>query len=281
MKPFFIQLIYNQFGFKAQHSTDMCVFLLKQCVSSYIYKGSPIFSVFLDSSKAIDKVSHSLLFKKLINRIVPLCFVRLLYFWHKNQTMRVRWGAEISRSFNVTNGVRESSVLSPLLFSIYIDQLSYSLNQIATGCCVGDDCLNHLIYADDICSFSPSIEGLQELIDICSDYAHTHEISFNAKKTVVFPSKEIKVYSTPSIFLSGTKIKFSDKVRHLGILINQCLLDNDDIKCQLRMLYSVANKLRSRFIECSSTIQNTLYISFLLYIPIWLSFMAQLHAIYF
>ena len=242
----------------------MCVFLLKQCVSSYIYKGSPIFSVFLDASMAFDKVSHSLLFKKLINRNVPLCFVRLLYFWYKNQTMRVRWGAEVSRSFNVSNGVRQGSVLSPLLFSVYIDRLSYSLNQTATGCCVGDDCLNLLIYADDICCFSPSIEGLQELIDICSDYALTHEISFNVKKIVgvVFPSKEIKVYSTPSIFLSGTKIKFSDKVRYLGILINQYLLDDDDIKRQVRMLYSAANKLRSRFIKCSSTIKNTLFRSY-------------------
>ena len=126
---------------------------------------------------------------------------------------------------------------------------------------MGDDCLNYLIYADDICCFSPSIEGLQELINICSDYAYTHEISFNVKKTVgvVFLSKEIKVYSTPSIFLTGSKIKFSDKVRYLEILINQYLLDDDDIKRQVRMLYSAANKLRSRFAKYSSTIKNTLF----------------------
>ena len=126
----------------------MC-FLPKQCVSSYIDKRSPIFSVFLDASKAFDKVSHSLLFKKLINRTVPLYFVRLLHLWYRN--MRVRWGAELSRSFNITNGVRQGGIPSLLLFSVYIDQLSYSLYQIATGCCVGDDCLNHLIYGDDIC----------------------------------------------------------------------------------------------------------------------------------
>ena len=70
------------------------------------------------------------------------------------------------------------------------------------------------------------------------------------------------MYSTPSIFLSGTKIKFSDKVRYLGILINQYLLDDDDIKRQVRMLYSAANKLRSRFIKCLSTIKNTLFRSY-------------------
>ena len=78
--------------------------------------------------------------------------------------MRVRWGAKVSRSFNVTNGVRRGSVLSPLLFSAYIDQLSYSLNQIATGRCVGDDCLNHLVYADDICCFSHIIEVCKNLL---------------------------------------------------------------------------------------------------------------------
>ena len=56
-----------------------------------------------------------------------------------------------SRVDCITNGVRQGGIPSLLLFSVYIDQLSYSLNQIATGCCVGDDCLNHLIYGDDIC----------------------------------------------------------------------------------------------------------------------------------
>ena len=86
------------------------------------------------------------------------------------------------------------------------------------------------------------------------------EISYqqiNVKKTVgvVFPSKEIKIYLTLSIFLSGTKIKFSDKVRYLGIFINQYLQDDDDIKRLVKMLYSAANKLRSRFVKCSSTIK--------------------------
>ena len=96
-------------------------------MSLYIYKGSPIFTVFVDASKAFDTVSHSLLFKKLINQNVPLCFVRVSYFWYKNQTMRVRWGAKLSRSFNVPNGVRQSSVVSPLLFSAYIEQQCHTV----------------------------------------------------------------------------------------------------------------------------------------------------------
>ena len=64
---------------------------------------------------------------------------------------------------------------------------------------------------------------------------------------------EIKEYSTPSIFLSGTKIKFSDKVRYLEILLNRYLLDDDD---------DVKRQARSRFVKCSSSIKNTLFRSY-------------------
>ena len=124
--------------------------------------------------------------------------------------MRVRWGAEVSISFNVTKGVRQGSVLSPLLFSVHMDQLSYSLNQNATGCCVGDDCLNHLIYADDICCFSPSIEGLQELIDICSDYALLVKSHLMLRRLLVlfFLFKKLKCIRPLLFFFRALKLNF-------------------------------------------------------------------------
>ena len=68
----------NQFGFKPKHGADMRIFLLKQTVSYYVNKGTPVFSAFLDASKAFDRTNHNLLFAKLIKRNVPMCIVRLL-----------------------------------------------------------------------------------------------------------------------------------------------------------------------------------------------------------
>ena len=65
-------MIINQFGFKPNHGTDMSVFLLKQVASSYVSRDTPVFAMFLDASKAFDKVDHDLLFKKLIFRNVSL-----------------------------------------------------------------------------------------------------------------------------------------------------------------------------------------------------------------
>ena len=82
----------NQFGFMAKYGTGLCVFVLKQIVAYYNERGSPFFSVFVDSSKAFDRVSHNSLFDKLIERNIPLYFVRLLNFWYVRQRMVVKWG---------------------------------------------------------------------------------------------------------------------------------------------------------------------------------------------
>ena len=73
----------NQFGFKAGHSTDRCTFLLKQSTSYFVTHGSSVRAVFFDASKALDRVLHMNLFEKLIQRKVPICFVRLLKHWYK------------------------------------------------------------------------------------------------------------------------------------------------------------------------------------------------------
>ena len=79
----------DQYGFKANHSTDQCTFLLKQTASYFVThgNGSSVHTVFLDASKAFDRVLHMKLFEKLIQRKVPMCFVRLLKHWYKEQTM--------------------------------------------------------------------------------------------------------------------------------------------------------------------------------------------------
>ena len=142
----------------------MCVFALKQLISLYNSQNSPVFCAFLDASKAFDRVNHQLLFCKLIERGMPMCLVRILVFWYSKQSMMMKWGGDISQPFNVTNGVRQGGVLSPLLFSVYLDDLSLRLHKVKAACFVGNTLVNHLLYADDFYCFSPSIDGLQYLL---------------------------------------------------------------------------------------------------------------------
>jgi len=68
----------------------MCIFLLKQTVSYYVSKDTPVFSAFLDASKAFDKNNHNLLLAKLIKSNAPLCIIKLLLRWYKQQTIQVK-----------------------------------------------------------------------------------------------------------------------------------------------------------------------------------------------
>ena len=74
----------RQFGFNKQHSTDMCIFTLKCVISIILNKALQYILVFLDASKAFDRVglNHWKLFKKLIVRKVPLLIVRMFIFWY-------------------------------------------------------------------------------------------------------------------------------------------------------------------------------------------------------
>ena len=139
---------------------------------------------FMDAFKAFDRVNHRLLFKKLIDRGMPPIFVRILMKWYTTQKACVRWGSALSDSFFITNGVRQGGILSPLLFNVYMDDLSSSLSNTPIGCSIGVVIVNHITYADDLVIISPSAKGLQRLLDTCAGYGQTHGIIFNDDKTV-------------------------------------------------------------------------------------------------
>ena len=68
----------NQFGFKKKHATDLCTYKVKSVVEYYNYFRSPVYTCFLDASKAFDRINHWTLFKKVLLRDVPPLLVRIL-----------------------------------------------------------------------------------------------------------------------------------------------------------------------------------------------------------
>ena len=102
----YLQTHDHQFGFKKQHSMDMCIFNVKS-VTYYTKQKSSVYTCFLDAAKAFDRVSHWTLFSKLIKRNIPLVIVRIIAFWYQTQPMCIKWGKSSSTYFNVSNGVRQ------------------------------------------------------------------------------------------------------------------------------------------------------------------------------
>ena len=262
----FLSTRANQFGFKADHSTDMATFLVKQTIAHYNKHGSPVFVIFLDASKVFDRVNHSPLVDKLIKRGVPLCFVRIIDYWYREQQMHVTWGSSYSSFFSVSNGVRQGGILSPFLFAVYMDDLSSALNNQAVGCYLGNTKVNHILFADDLCCICPSVHGLLNLLSICEEYAASHDIIFNHTKTVgvMFncSTSFISLNFEPNVYLNSKKIILVKKVKYLGVLLENNLKDDIEINRQVRSFYYTANKLKARFSKCSTFVKNALFCSF-------------------
>ena len=96
----------------------MCIYALTEFIVYFKSRSISVYVAFLDASKAFDKISYWTLFKKLIDRHVPLYLVVILCYWYQHQAMTVKLGHCVSNSFNVTNGVRQGGILSPQLYNV-------------------------------------------------------------------------------------------------------------------------------------------------------------------
>ena len=172
-----------QFGFKQGFSTDLCTGLIKNVISRYCKNGSTVHGCFLDASKAFDRVDHSLLFKKLLQRKLSPVVVRILLTWYMNQRAGVLWNGSFSHRFSISNGVRQGGVLSPILFTVYIDNLLLELEKEGVGCFWNHHFAGAVCYADDIALIAPSASALRLMLRTCTQFASSHSLIFNASKT--------------------------------------------------------------------------------------------------
>ena len=176
--------------------------------------------VFLDLTKAFDLVKFSDLFNKLRNKISSI-FIRLVAYIYIFQSCCVEWCGVKSRSFNVSNVIRQGAVLSPVLFSLYIDELFVELAKSGFGCHIKDLFYGIIGYADDIVLLSPDKYGLQCMLDITNSFLVKLGLKISVDhvkpdksktKCVAFGLKK----DPPPIFLNGTALPWCDSYKHLG-----------------------------------------------------------------
>ena len=117
-----------QFGFKKYHSTDLCIFALKEVVSYYRTLKTPTFICFIDIKSAFDSVGYNKLFRGLLRRGVNSLLVSFLKNWYVNQRLFIRWGNATPFEFFMINGIRQGSRLSPYLINGYVNELNLLLS---------------------------------------------------------------------------------------------------------------------------------------------------------
>ena len=132
----------------------------------------------------------------------------------------------------MSNGVRQGGILSPILFCLYMDNLSMKLLEAKVGCNVNNVFINYMMFADDTALIAPSPMALHILIDCCVSFAASNDIIFNQSK-----SKCMYIKSKKYKDLSQTEIS------------DNCTNDRD-IARQMRSLYARGNLIIRNFKHC-------------------------------
>ena len=194
-----------QFGFKKGHSTIQCTAIVEEVVNYYKSRNSSAYVLMLDASQAFDRVNYKSLFCTLLNRGLCLLTTRILFNLYSNQLLSIKWGNCISTKFKPSNGVKQGGGLSPLLFTLYIDNLFTELKHCGFGCYIGNLFSGAFGYADDIVLLAPTVFSLNKLYSICKQYGYSHNIVFNPQKS---------------------------KLLVFGSDIQGCVIDNHFLTCQ-------------------------------------------------
>ena len=207
-----------QYGFKKGASCASAVFVMQQTVEYFTKRGSNIYLSALDASKAFDRVNHNILFQKLVARNVPRCLIDIIKNWYSKLNASVRWNGILSQNFTITCGVRQGGVLSPLLFNLYVNDLTLCLELNNLGCAVNGVYLGCIMYADDILLLSTSVLTLQSMLNVCYEYGLKHNILFNSKKSCCVNIGTRRPLHIASMCLGDMSIEWVDTFKYLGVV---------------------------------------------------------------
>ena len=164
--------------------TVPCSTMVIETVQYYTENGArPVYVLLLDASKGFDKVAFNVLFNELRDRAVFPRIIKLQYFTYTNQSCSVKYDNKRSDYFKISNGIKQCAVVSPLLFSCYIDNLFTHLQHSGLGCYVGCSYAGVFGYAVDITLLVPFLQYLKQIISICEKYASSPSITFNRNKS--------------------------------------------------------------------------------------------------
>jgi hypothetical protein len=208
----------HQFGFKKNLGCREAIFCVRNIVENFIANGSTVSVCALDLSKAFDRMNHYALLCKLMKRNYPLQLLIILETWFAVTVTCVKWKDHVSSFFRLQVGVRQGGVLSPLLFAMFIDDLVSRVKSANAGCYLSFSCCCIFLYADDILLLSPSIAGLQLLVDACELECDSLDMRINVNKSCcVRFGNRFNEPCSEIVSKHGGDIHWADSCKYLGV----------------------------------------------------------------
>ena len=255
----------HQYGFRKLHSTEYATIEFVDQIYQLLDKGKLPLAIFIDLSKAFDTLNHGILIKKLNYYGLTQTPLKWFKSYLENRKQYTQINGVTSSLASIDTGVPQGSILGPLLFIIYI-------NDIYTA----SPHFEAILYADDtslitpLCSFTGPTNSMQIAsasinyeIQKLQTWLNTNKLSLNVSKTkfMLFHYPQRKVTDKiPVLQINNEKIEHIEEFNFLGLTIDSCLnwkahtqkiankisrtlgvmnrIENQVPKCVLKMLYN-------------------------------------------
>ncbi|KAL7723877.1 hypothetical protein ACLKA6_004303 [Drosophila palustris] len=207
-----------QSGFRKGYSTVDSIFVLTSIANDYLHKKKKLYLFFVDFKAAFDTVDRRSLFLKLSNLGISFKMLKILSSMYERNTVAVWDGNELSPWFDSNLGVKQGCLLSPILFSLYVDDI---VSTLQGGVELGTSRIKVLMYADDMVLLADSADALQTMINALHVYCVTWSLQINCAKSKVMIIKDGRGRSAreDNWCLNGVQLEVVKQYKYLGIIL--------------------------------------------------------------
>ena len=261
----------QQYGFRPRHSTELAALKLTDTIMYELDRSLIPYAIFLDLSKAFDTLNYKILLYKLKYYGLGNVAYNLIENYLTNRQQQVKLGNTNSNLLPMCIGVPQGSILGPLLFSIYINDLPKT--------CPKFHCI---MYADDTTLYSvlenfESNDVEREInceLDKVNLWLKANKLSLNVTKTKCMFFHKRKTLPLINLSINNAKVENVIKFNYLGFMLDECLSWNAHIEMigiKISKAIGIISHLKLIYPQrILFTLYNSLIISHMLYgILLW------------
>lgn len=206
-------LIPEQHGFIVGRSTVSNLIVKTQNICEVLDSGGQVDVIYTDFSKAFDRIDHTILKLKLEAMGISADLLNIISSYLHNRQQFVQVRGFKSHTFVQTSGVPQGSILGPLFFVIFINDISRELN------------VRYLLYADDVkifCKISSEADCviLQNNLDTINNWCKTNDLFLNISKCNVMSYSRKQNVHIHDYRIDNTSLARPDTIKDLGVIFD-------------------------------------------------------------